>query len=171
MPLSEEDVYNHNASNLLQRYYVGGYDNKDLIRPDYDFDELKKISSVLCENLNKIIDNNYYPTPESKLSNFKHRPIGIGIQGLANLYIKMRYNFDSDEANKLNKNIMETIYYGALEKSIELAKERESKIDSHLENNNLEGLQNNLGYKINDSFEQFEKDIARSKFKRKLFYI
>jgi len=71
--------------------------------------------------LNKVIDRNYYPIPEAKNSNMKHRPIGIGCQGLADAFMKLRLPFESEEARELNKMIFETIYYGACEASIELA--------------------------------------------------
>jgi len=87
----------------------------------FDFEKLKEISKVVCKNLNKIIDVNYYPLPETERSNKRHRPIGIGVQGLADAFILMRYPFDSEEASKLNIQIFETIYYGALEASCELA--------------------------------------------------
>ena len=103
--------------------YVGSFDEFDkFIKPTYDYDKLKYLSKVLTNNLNKIIDYNYYPIPETKRSNFRHRPIGIGIQGLANVFYEMGISFDSDEAKRLNKNIFETIYYGSMEASMELAK-------------------------------------------------
>lgn len=87
----------------------------------YDFEKLKQISKVVTRNLNKVIDVNFYPVPEAKKSNMRHRPIGIGVQGLADAFILMRYPFESEEAQVLNKQIFETIYYGALEASCELA--------------------------------------------------
>ncbi len=95
------------------------------VNPDktYDFEKLKKVSKVACRNLNKIIDVNYYPVKEARKSNMRHRPIGIGIQGLADAYILMRFPFESNEAKLLNKQIFETIYYGALEASCELAEQ------------------------------------------------
>lgn len=87
----------------------------------YNFEKLKNVAKVATKNLNKIIDVNYYPVKEARNSNMRHRPIGIGIQGLADAYILMRYPFESDEAMMLNKQIFETIYYGALEASCELA--------------------------------------------------
>ncbi|XP_055332658.1 ribonucleoside-diphosphate reductase large subunit-like [Paramacrobiotus metropolitanus] len=87
----------------------------------YDFEKLKEAAKVLTRNLNKIIDINYYPTPETKRSNMRHRPIGIGVQGLADAFLLMRYPFDSRKAMELNIQIFETIYYGALEASCELA--------------------------------------------------
>uniref|UniRef100_A0A915KYT4 Ribonucleoside-diphosphate reductase n=1 Tax=Romanomermis culicivorax TaxID=13658 RepID=A0A915KYT4_ROMCU len=87
----------------------------------YDFDKLYRVTKVVTKNLNKIIDINYYPLPEAERSNKRHRPIGIGVQGLADAFILMRYPFDSQEAVQLNKEIFETIYYGALEASCELS--------------------------------------------------
>lgn len=88
----------------------------------YDFDKLHDITKVITRNLNKIIDINYYPIKEAENSNFRHRPIGIGVQGLADAFILMRMPFDSPEAKQLNKDIFETIYHAALEESAELAK-------------------------------------------------
>lgn len=95
------------------------------VKPDRTFDlmKLKEITKVITRNLNRIIDVNYYPVPEAKRSNMRHRPIGIGVQGLADAFILMRYPFESDEAQLLNKQIFETIYYGALEASCELARQ------------------------------------------------
>ena len=90
----------------------------------YNFEKLKHISKIVCRNINKIIDINFYPTPETKRSNIDNRPIGIGIQGLADTFIKLRLPFESKEAEELNQKISETIYYGALEASYELAKEK-----------------------------------------------
>jgi ribonucleoside-diphosphate reductase subunit M1 len=87
----------------------------------YDFKKLYEVTKVVTRNLNKIIDVNYYPVPEAQKSNFRHRPIGIGVQGLADAFILMRYAFDSEEASVLNKQIFETIYYAALEASCEIA--------------------------------------------------
>ncbi|KAF9360262.1 Ribonucleoside-diphosphate reductase large subunit [Mortierella sp. AD094] len=89
----------------------------------YDFKMLHKITKVLTRNLNKIIDGNYYPVPEAKFSNMRHRPIGLGVQGLADAFFKMRMPFDSPQARKLNVEIFETIYHAALETSCDLAQE------------------------------------------------
>ena len=89
---------------------------------EYDFKKLEEISGQLVRNLNKAIDVNLYPVPETKYSNLKHRPLGIGVQGLADLFCMMRYPFDSKEALELNEKIFETIYYGAMKASLELAK-------------------------------------------------
>lgn len=89
----------------------------------YDFERLHAVAKVVCRNLNKIIDRNFYVVPESSHSNFRHRPIGIGVQGLADTFALLRYSFDEPRARELNKNIFETIYHGAVEASIELAKQ------------------------------------------------
>jgi ribonucleoside-diphosphate reductase alpha subunit len=89
---------------------------------EYDFKKLEEISGQLVRNLNKVIDVNLYPVPETEYSNFKHRPLGIGVQGLADVFCLMRYPFDSKEALELNEKIFETIYYGAMKASVELSK-------------------------------------------------
>lgn len=90
-------------------------------KKSFDFKKLHDVTKVITRNLNKIIDINYYPVEEAKNSNFRHRPIGIGVQGLADTYILMRMPFDSAEASKLNKDIFETIYHAAVEESCALA--------------------------------------------------
>ena len=88
----------------------------------YDHKKLYEITKVITKNLNKVIDVNYYPVEEARNSNMRHRPIGIGVQGLADTFILMRYAFDSKEAKKLNVEIFETIYFGAMEASMEISK-------------------------------------------------
>lgn len=88
----------------------------------YDHQKLYDITKVITRNLNKVIDVNYYPVEEAKNSNMRHRPIGLGVQGLADTFIMMRMPFDSDEARRLNEDIFETIYFAAMEASMELAK-------------------------------------------------
>ena len=87
----------------------------------YDFQALYDVTKVVTKNLNKVIDVNYYPVPEARNSNMRHRPIGMGVQGLADAFAKMRYPFDSEKAMQLNKDIFETMYYAAIEASCELA--------------------------------------------------
>ncbi|MBK6622054.1 MAG: ribonucleoside-diphosphate reductase subunit alpha [Saprospirales bacterium] len=88
----------------------------------FDFQQLFEITRVVTRNLNRIIDVNYYPIPEARNSNMRHRPIGIGVQGLADAFIKMRFPFESADAKKLNRDIFETIYFAALTESLALAK-------------------------------------------------
>ena len=87
----------------------------------YDHQKLYEITKVITRNLNKVIDVNYYPVKEAENSNLRHSPIGIGVQGLADTFILMRQSFDSPEAKKLNSEIFETIYYAAMESSMEIA--------------------------------------------------
>ena len=88
----------------------------------FDHQKLYEITKVVTRNLNKVIDVNYYPVEEARNSNVRHRPIGIGVQGLADAFILLRMPFDSEEARGLNKDIHETIYFAAMESSMELAK-------------------------------------------------
>ena len=87
----------------------------------FDHKELFNVTKRVTKNLNKVIDRNYYPVKEAENSNFRHRPIGLGVQGLADAFIKLRMPFTSDEAKALNQDIFETIYYAALTASMEEA--------------------------------------------------
>ena len=89
----------------------------------FDHEKLYNITRVITKNLNKVIDRNYYPVAEAKNSNMRHRPVGLGVQGLADTFIKLRLPFDSPEAKALNEEIFETIYFAALTSSMESAKE------------------------------------------------
>jgi ribonucleoside-diphosphate reductase alpha subunit len=95
----------------------------------YDFDGLYKVTKVATLNLNKVIDRNYYPVEEARNSNMRHRPIGLGVQGLADAFLIMRLPFESEEAKRLNEDIFETIYFAACEASCELA-ERNGAYDT-----------------------------------------
>ena len=97
---------------------------KFVIDGKFDFEKLFKITYRVTRNLDKVIDANYYPIPEARNSNMRHRPIGIGVQGLADAFILMRQAFESEEARQLNKDIFETIYYAALTASKDLAIEK-----------------------------------------------
>ena len=100
------------ASIALPRYVIDGV---------FDHDKLFEVTYQITYNLNKIIDRNFYPVAEAKRSNMRHRPIGIGIQGLADAFILLRYPFESEEAQQLNREIHETIYYAAMTASKDLA--------------------------------------------------
>jgi len=95
---------------------------------EFDFQKLYEITRVVTRNLNKVIDVNYYPVEEARNSNMRHRPVGIGVQGLADAFIMMRYPFDSSEARKLNREIFETIYFGAVSESV-----AQAEVDGHYE--------------------------------------
>lgn len=87
----------------------------------FDFQRLYDITRIVTRNLNRIIDVNYYPIPEARNSNMRHRPIGLGVQGLADAFVMMRFPFDSPEARQLNRDIFETIYFAAMTESCHLA--------------------------------------------------
>lgn len=111
---SPDEIAVCNLASIAVNMYV----NND---KTYDFEGLKEVAKVVTRNLNKVIEVSYYPLEQARKSNMRHRPIGIGVQGLADAFILMRFPFDSDSAKKLNIKIFETIYYGALEASSELA--------------------------------------------------
>lgn len=119
----------------------------DIKNPRYNFDKLHHIAEVVTKNLNKVIDVNYYPVEKARTSNLRHRPIGIGVQGLADVFALMRIPFDSPEAAQLNRDIFETIYHGAVTSSMMIAKRREEVIksgdcDYNLNLNNSEDTSN-----------------------------
>lgn len=87
----------------------------------YDFQKLYEVTKVVTKNLNKVIDRNYYPVPAARKSNMRHRPVGLGVQGLADAFLMMKLPFESEEAKRLNEDIFETIYFAACEASCELA--------------------------------------------------
>ena len=95
----------------------------------FDYDKLHNVSKIVTENLNRVIDINYYPTEKTRRSNMRHRPIGLGVSGLADVFMKMNIPFHSDEAKTINTQIFETLYHGALEKSCELS-QKEGKYET-----------------------------------------
>ena len=94
-----------------------------LAAPRFDFEKLHEVTRIVTENLNRVIDVNYYPTPKTRVSNLAHRPIGIGIQGLADTFMLLDLAFSSDEARTLNRRIFETMYHAALTASCDLAEQ------------------------------------------------
>jgi ribonucleoside-diphosphate reductase alpha chain len=125
----------------------------------FNFEKLHDITKVITKNLNKVIDKNFYPIEKARVSNLKHRPIGIGVQGLADVFIKLRFPFESEDAKQLNKDIFETIYHAAVEASMELSKKRFNII------NDIKNINNKiLDEDINNYVNEFEKDIANPKY-------
>ncbi len=122
----------------------------------YNFDKLHEITKIITKNLNKVIDKNFYPTEKARVSNLKHRPIGIGVQGLADVFAQLGFPFESDEAKQLNKDIFETIYHAAVEASMELSKKR-TKIIIDIKNGICDET-------INNYVNEFEKSILNSKY-------
>jgi ribonucleoside-diphosphate reductase alpha subunit len=117
---SDEVAVCNIASISLPKFVTG---NKSSPDDKVDFEQLRKITEIVVRNLNRVIDRTYYPIKEARKSNTRHRPIGIGVQGLADVFQMLRIPFDSIEAKELNREIFETIYYGAISASSELARE------------------------------------------------
>ena len=110
---------------LIDGEYIGGYlELIKKVKPEFNYEKLHSMTKIVTENLNKVIDINFYPTEKTKRSNFLHRPIGIGVQGLADTFALMNIPFYSNDAKEINKNIFETIYHAALEQSNETSMER-----------------------------------------------
>ena len=112
---SEDEVAVCNLASIALPMFVKGN--------EFDHKELFKITKRVTKNLNKVIDRNYYPVKEAENSNMRHRPVGLGVQGLADTFIRLRMPFTSDEAKKLNQEIFETLYFAAVTASMEMAKE------------------------------------------------
>ena len=115
---SKDEVAVCNLASLALPKYVKANDKGV---NEFDHAKLYEVTKSATKNLNKIIDVNYYPVPEARNSNLRHRPIGLGVQGLADVFIMLRMPFESSEAQQLNKDIFETIYYASMEASMELA--------------------------------------------------
>ncbi len=110
---------------VIDDEYIGGYTQLQAkLRARFDYKKLHKVTKVVTSNLDKVIDINFYPTPKTEVSNSKHRPIGLGIQGLADVFMLMDISFDSKEACEINRNIFETIYHAALETSMEISDQK-----------------------------------------------
>ena len=122
----------------------------------FEFDKLHEVVKVAAKNLNKVIDINFYPVEKARVSNLKHRPIGIGVQGLADVFMVLKYPFESEEAAELNKQIFETIYHAAVESSMELSKKRNNIITDILNNNSEEDIAKYVN--------EFEVDIIKTKY-------
>jgi ribonucleoside-diphosphate reductase alpha chain len=116
---AKDEVAVCNLASLALPKYVNA-DENGVLR--FDHQKLYDVTKIATRNLNKIIDVNYYPVKEAENSNMRHRPIGLGVQGLADVFILLRMPFESAEAQQLNKDIFETIYFAAMETSMELAK-------------------------------------------------
>lgn len=122
----------------------------------FNFEKLHEVVKVVTKNLNKVIDVNFYPVEKARVGNLRHRPIGIGVQGLADVFMILKYPFESKDAAELNKQIFETIYHAAVESSMELSKKRRKIIEDILNNNSDED--------INKYVNEFEQDVIKTKY-------
>ncbi len=109
------------ASLALPAFVVEQKEGENSSSSSFDFQLLHKVTRVVTRNLNKVIDINFYPTPKTERSNLRHRPVGLGVQGLADVFFLLKLSFTSEKAKQLNKDIFETIYHAALEESLSLA--------------------------------------------------
>lgn len=123
----------------------------------FDFEKLHNVVKTIVKNLNKVIDINFYPIEKGRVSNLRHRPIGIGVQGLADVFMILEFPFESKESCKLNNDIFETIYHAAVESSMELSKKRGQIINDILNNNSDHDIKNYVN--------EFENNIIKTKYK------
>ncbi len=110
---------------IINGRYIGGYKEfNDFTRPVFNYDKLHDITKIITYNLNNVIDRNFYPTKKTRTSNMRHRPIGIGVQGLADVFTMMNLSFDCEMSREINSKIFSTIYHASLEESLRISKER-----------------------------------------------
>jgi ribonucleoside-diphosphate reductase alpha chain len=144
------------ASIALPRFVIDG---------TFDHQKLFEITYVITKNLNKIIDRNYYPVKEARNSNMRHRPIGLGVQGLADAFIMLRLPFESNEAKQLNKDIFETIYYASLTASKDLSK-IEGPYETYAGSPVSKGILQHDMWGITPNSNRWEWDILREEIKQ-----
>ncbi|MBI51607.1 MAG: ribonucleoside-diphosphate reductase subunit alpha [Chloroflexi bacterium] len=147
--------------------FIGGY--TELVqwtKPIFDYQKLKELSKILTYNLNKIIDYNFYPIPETSKSNKRHRPIGIGVQGLSNVFYELKIDFDSDESKEINRKIFESIYYGSLQSSMEISKDRAINMERLKEALYCESnfISESEIHQLNDSLDPLDDEINREEY-------
>ena len=132
----------------------------------YDYDELHRVAKVITFNLNRIIDVNFYPTEKTRRSNLRHRPIGIGVQGLADVFMLMNIPFASEEAKKVNKLIFETIYHASVEESCEIAKDRFYKLKPLKDDDCFNGnLDMDEEVALRSTLNEYEMDTLHSQYR------
>ena len=148
---------------VIEDNYSLNYERlKERLQPTFNYDKLSYLVSVITRNLNKIIDKNFYPLPQNKMSNLSHRPIGIGVQGLADVFIMLGFPFDSEEANEINSRIFETIYYSALETSHKLAVEFNEKIQPLRDYKEFITYTDNVNFKIKEGDTTFPTPLIKT---------
>ena len=161
----EEDKIKTLPQIVMDDIRIGGFDELYQIKEyEFDFEMLYQITKTITKNLNKVIDVNFYPTKEAELSNKRHRPLGIGIQGLADIFCRLKMPFDSPEAMLLNDNIFETIYYASLEESMEISKKREEsmkRIKRLKEQNQLTEVEREELDNLNDIYKPIPEELNR----------
>ena len=181
---TRENIPEENRIRTFPQIYIDGkriggcQEIRNLLKKkaEFDYKKLYEVVKVVTKNLDRVIDINYYPIPETKRSNSLHRPIGIGVQGLADVFAMLEIPFASEEAAQVNQNIFETIYFGAMEKSMQLAKSRGElmaalkNFEAFLSNPNLElakskreSTQNEINA-LRASLKPLDVELNRDKF-------
>ena len=157
---------------MYGKTYIGGFDEMTKYTADkYNFDKLWETAYTAAFNLNQVIDRNYYPTPETKCSNMRNRPIGLGIQGLADTLARMKINFESEEAVEFNSKMMETIYHAAINASCDISQYRYLQ----LQKVNMENFRNIPNYYDKNYFVNGETiiegiDIKKNNLENKVYH-
>ena len=146
-----------NLASIVLPTYI---DEKEDGTKFFNFEKFHRVVKKITKNMDKVIDRNFYPTPETRNSNMRHRPIGIGIQGLADVYMILRIPYESPEAYKLNRDISETMYHATLESSMEIAKERSVLIDELNELMKFEAYGSTLSDTEEKRLEYLKKSIT-----------
>lgn len=143
---------------------IGGFEElQKYIKPRYDFKELRKVASISTRNINKIINSSLHPVHETLVSDMENRPIGVGIQGLADTFAELGFSFESNEAKVINQLIFETIYYGCVEESINLAIEHEKELDELSKNPNKDLKKEIIQNYTNES--HLNKQLSKKRYR------
>ena len=153
---SKEDKQKNKKNKEGKQKNKEGKEGKE---PWFDFNALAETCMLAIRNLDNIIDINWYPVVEAKVSNMRHRPLGLGVQGLADTYIMMRMPFESENAMKLNKLIFETIYYATMVESCKMARERYLNYRTTLKNNGCVKVE--VGFKVRRKFTDEDNNIKK----------
>jgi ribonucleoside-diphosphate reductase alpha chain len=150
------------ASIALPRYVESVIEEDGTVKKHFNFALLREMTKMITKNLNKIIDYNFYPVPEAERSNRRHRPIGIGVQGLADVFAMLRMPFDSMEARDINRKIFENIYFAAIESSMEIARKRKKFVQEYKRIHNQRVK--NADYKYSDEEQKRMEELESEHF-------
>ena len=157
---------------MYGKTYIGGFDEMTRYTAEkFNFQKLWDTAYIATVNLNRVIDKNYYPTPETKCSNMRNRPIGLGIQGLADTLARMKISFESDDAVDFNSNMMETIYHAAISASCDISKER-FELLSQVDKSVYDNIPNyyDKSYFVNGKTKVGDKDIKKENLENNIYH-
>jgi ribonucleoside-diphosphate reductase alpha subunit len=151
---------------IMDDEFIGGFNELlEILRPVFNYKKLHYVTGVITENLNKVININYYPTEKTSNSNLKHRPIGLGVQGLADAFMLMDLPFDSPKSREINEKIFETIYFAAVQKSCELA-EKQDKYSSFDGSPASEGILSFDLWNYKPKYNMYRWDLLKERVKQ-----